>query len=150
MAASLSRLSKSSESPPSTTHLGLPPHNTHRTIKLWRGTECAATLEGHDGPVLSLAVAPGGDLISGSGDATARRWAGGRCVQVYKGHTDTVRALCALPGVGFVSGSHDATLRVWALSGETLAELVGHTALVYAVAAAQDGSLIVSGALRSF
>lgn len=58
---------------------------------MWRGSECAATLEGHEGPVLSLAVTPDGDILSGSGDTTIRRWSGGKCVQTYKGHTDTVR-----------------------------------------------------------
>lgn len=46
--------------------------------------------------------------------------------------------------MGFVSASHDCTLRVWDLAGETLAELVGHTALVYAAAATANG-LIASG-----
>jgi phospholipase A-2-activating protein len=67
-----------------------PPHQT-RTIKIWRGSECIQTLEGHEGPVLSLAVTPSGDILSGSGDTTIRRWSGGKCVQTYKGHTDTVR-----------------------------------------------------------
>jgi WD40 repeat protein len=43
-----------------------------------------------------------------------------------------------------VSGSHDTTIRVWALSGQVLAELVGHTALVYAVAAG-PGGILASG-----
>jgi WD40 repeat protein len=60
---------------------------------VWRGTECIATLEGHEGPVLSLAVTREGDILSGSGDTTIRRWAGGKCVQTYKGHTDTVRCV---------------------------------------------------------
>jgi WD40 repeat protein len=111
---------------------------------VWRGTECVAVLEGHEGPVLSLAVTPGGDILSGSGDTTVRRWSGGKCVQTYRGHTDTVRALCVLPGVGFVSGSHDQSLRVWTVEGEVLAELYGHSALIYTVAASADG-LIVSG-----
>jgi hypothetical protein len=56
-----------------------------------------------------------------------------------------VRGLCNLPGVGFVSASHDTTLRVWSMEGETLATLAGHTALVYACAAAPNGT-IASGA----
>lgn len=50
-----------------------------------------------------------------------------------------------LPNVGFVSASHDGTLRVWAADGSVLAELVGHTALVYAVAASPDGGTLASG-----
>jgi phospholipase A-2-activating protein len=57
-----------------------------------------------------------------------------------------VRGLCNLPGVGFVSASNDMTLRVWTLAGDTVAELVGHTALVYSCAATDEG-LILSGAL---
>lgn len=55
-----------------------------------------------------------------------------------------IRALCVLPGVGFVSASHDQSLRVWALTGETLAELYGHSAIIYCVAAT-PGGLIASG-----
>jgi len=54
------------------------------------------------------------------------------------------RALAILPGVGFVSGSHDFTAKVWALSGEVVSELLGHTALIYAVAALPNG-LIATG-----
>ena len=57
-----------------------------------------------------------------------------------------MRGLCNLPGVGFVSASHDCTLRVWTLEGETVANLVGHTALVYTCAASSKG-LIASGVL---
>jgi phospholipase A-2-activating protein len=95
--------------------------------------------------VLCLAVLEGGDLISGSGDTTIKRWQGTKCVATYKGHTDTVRGLAALPGVGFVSGSHDCSLRVWSLDGTTLAEMHGHTAIIYSVAAAGSSGLIASG-----
>lgn len=49
------------------------------------------------------------------------------------------RGLALLPGIGFVSASHDHTLRVWDDAGALLAELVGHTALVYRTAALADG-----------
>ncbi len=49
------------------------------------------------------------------------------------------RGLALLPGIGFVSASHDHTLRVWDAGGALLAELVGHTALVYRAAAAAGG-----------
>lgn len=62
----------------------------------------------------------------------------------YSGHTDSVRGLCEMPGIGFVSASHDTTLRVWSTDGETLTELIGHSALVYACAATSSG-LIASG-----
>ena len=54
------------------------------------------------------------------------------------------RGLALLPNVGVVSASHDQTLKVWTFSGECIAELAGHTALVYACAATADG-LVASG-----
>jgi WD40 repeat protein len=36
-------------------------------------------------------------------------------------------------------------LQVWTLTGEVLSELIGHTALVYAVAGSSDGTMVVSG-----
>lgn len=46
--------------------------------------------------------------------------------------------------IGVVSASHDQTLRVWTFQGDCIAELVGHTALVYSAACSDDGSLIAS------
>lgn len=54
------------------------------------------------------------------------------------------RGLALLNNIGVVSASHDQTLRVWTFEGEYVAELVGHTALVYSAACSDDGSLIAS------
>jgi phospholipase A-2-activating protein len=59
-----------------------------------------------------------------------------RCLKVRRAKR---RGLALLPGIGFVSASHDHTLRVWDAGGALLAELVGHTALVYRAAAAAGG-----------
>lgn len=56
----------------------------------------------------------------------------------------TCRGLALLNNIGVVSASHDQTLRVWTFEGECIAELVGHTALVYSAAGSDDGSLIAS------
>lgn len=40
-----------------------------------------------------------------------------------------------MPGLGFATASHDMTCRVWDSTGGLLAELVGHSAIVYCVAA---------------
>ena len=56
----------------------------------------------------------------------------------------TNRGLALLPNVGVVSASHDQLLKVWTFSGECIAELAGHTALVYCAAATADG-LVASG-----
>ncbi len=45
------------------------------------------------------------------------------------------RGICAVPGLGFATASHDMTCRVWDSTGGLLAELVGHSAIVYCVAA---------------
>ncbi len=55
------------------------------------------------------------------------------------------RGLALLSTIGVVSASHDQTLRVWTFQGDCIAELVGHTALVYNAACSDDGSLIASG-----
>ena len=36
-----------------------------------------------------------------------------------------------LPGLGVVSASHDQTLRVWTFTGDCLATLCGHNAIIY-------------------
>ena len=41
------------------------------------------------------------------------------------------RGLTLLPGLGVVSASHDQTLRVWTSTGECLATLCGHSAIIY-------------------
>ena len=61
-------------------------------------------------------------------------------------HLDFVgcRGLSVVPDLGVVSASHDQTLRLWSFAGETLAELAGHTALVYSAAANASTGLIAS------
>lgn len=54
------------------------------------------------------------------------------------------RGLALLKDIGVVSASHDLTLRVWSFEGECIAELIGHTALVYSAACSHDSSLIAS------
>lgn len=109
------------------------------TIRVWNEEGKAVVLDGHQGPVQCLAVLPDGDLLSGSNDKTIRRWVNATCQQIITGHEDTVRGLAVLPGLGFVSASHDTTLRIWTADGQTIATLLGHTALVYSAAAASNG-----------
>jgi phospholipase A-2-activating protein len=119
-----------------------------KTVRVWRGGACGATLEGHEGAVLALAALPGGrTLASGSGDRAIKFWDldDGSCTGTLAAHADTVRGLAALPGLGLVSASHDTSLKVWTLAGECLAEMAGHTAIVYCAAASADGSLVASG-----
>ncbi|PRW44412.1 phospholipase A-2-activating [Chlorella sorokiniana] len=115
-----------------------------KTIRIWRGGQCVQVLEGHEAAVLCLLQLPNGDLLSGSGDCTIRVWSGGKCTHTIPAHSDSVRGLALFPNVGVVSASHDQTLKVWTLAGECVAELVGHTALVYCAACTFDG-LVASG-----
>lgn len=114
------------------------------TIRDWNDSGEAVVLEGHQGPVQCLALLPDGSLLSGSNDKTIRRWLHGACQQTITGHQDTVRGLAVVDGLGFVSASHDTTLRVWTGGGESVATLVGHSALVYSAASGGCG-LIASG-----
>jgi phospholipase A-2-activating protein len=147
-----------------------------KTVRIWNSDgECQATLQGHDGAVLSLAVitplqktnsAPDTVpqvtyLVTGSGDCTIRLWSVStslnRCIDTIKAHTDSVRCLAAIPGgTGFVSASHDGTIKVWQLDADDVndgasptvvlcRDLVGHTALVYSASVSPDGSLVISG-----
>ncbi|PNW78780.1 hypothetical protein CHLRE_09g389912v5 [Chlamydomonas reinhardtii] len=132
---------------------GLVSASLDKTVRVWRDGKCAATLTGHEGPVLCLLVLPGGEILSGSGDTTVKMWApgGGPCIHTIKAHTDTVRGMCLVPGLGFATASHDMSIKVWDSTGGVLAELVGHTAIVYCVAAvdapavAGGGVLLASG-----
>ncbi|GIL66282.1 hypothetical protein Vafri_19894 [Volvox africanus] len=110
-----------------------------KTLRIWRGGKCVSTLTGHQGPVLCLLVLEGGEVLSGSGDTSVKMWApgGGPCIHTIKAHTDTVRGMCMVPGLGFATASHDLSVRVWDSRGSLLAELVGHSAIVYTVAAVE-------------
>jgi len=54
-----------------------------------------------------------------------------------------------VPGGGVVSGSHDFSLRFWTTQGETLLEMLGHTALVYSVACSSVGTIASASEDRS-
>ena len=68
--------------------------HTISTLRIWSPADgrCLAVLYGHAGPVLAVAaLAPSGDVLSGSGDKTIKVWRGGSCIATLTGHTDTVR-----------------------------------------------------------
>ncbi|CAI7880624.1 unnamed protein product [Closterium sp. NIES-54] len=115
-----------------------------KTIRVWREGHCQQQLSGHESSVLCLAAAPNGLLFSGSGDCTIRCWDGSSCIKSVRAHSDSVRGLALLPAVGLLSASHDGSVKLWDLSLQPLLEMVGHTALVYSVAATAGGELIAS------
>jgi cytochrome c len=119
-------------------------------IALWRAGDerPERVLEGHQGPVVMLAVSPdGARLASASWDRTVRLWplAGGT-PRVLEGHQQNVNAVAFAPdGRMLASAGYDATLRLWPLDGGAPAFVTLPTPL-NAVAIAPDGEIATAGA----
>ncbi|KAH7288377.1 hypothetical protein KP509_31G024400 [Ceratopteris richardii] len=114
------------------------------SIRRWRQGQCLEILKGHQGPVQAIVMLPSGEMVTGSSDCTIKIWKGSKCIRTFSGHSDTVRGLALMPNVGILSASHDGSIRLWSVSGDTLLEMVGHTAIVYCVAASSSG-IVASG-----
>jgi hypothetical protein len=125
------------------------------TIKVWSGGKCTHTIAAHSD---SVRWVPGGAAVPADYGQAGRAVAGqdlprtrltsccpfARLPLPLPIAASTNRGLALLPNVGVVSASHDQLLKVWTFSGECIAELAGHTALVYCAAATADG-LVASG-----
>jgi cytochrome c len=131
-------------------------------IAIWKPGEPqpSAVLEGHQAPVVALAVSPDGTtLASASWDHTARLWpliplpnppplagegkGGGR---VIEGHQQNVNGVAFTPdGRALVTAGYDATLRIWPLSGGSPAVNTLPSPL-NTVAVAPDGEIVTAGA----
>ncbi|OBT42047.1 hypothetical protein VE00_07428 [Pseudogymnoascus sp. WSF 3629] len=108
------------------------------------------TLEGHSGPVNSVAFSPDGKQVaSGSDDNTVRlrNAATGAELQTLKGHSRWVWSVAFSPDSKQVaSGSSDNTVRLWnAATGAALQTLKGHSGWVKSVAFSLDGKQVASG-----
>jgi len=113
-------------------------------------TAMLQTLEGHFGPVMSVAFSPDGtQVVSGSYDQTVRLWdaATGALQQTLEGHSGPVMSVAFSPdGTQVVSGSDDQTARLWdAATGALQQTLEGHFRPVMSVAFSPDGTQVVSG-----
>ncbi|MCO5582716.1 hypothetical protein L7F22_036615 [Adiantum nelumboides] len=62
---------------------------------------------------------------------------------------NTVRGLAFMPNMGILSASHDGSVRFWSVNGDPLLEMIGHTAIVYCVAASSSGD-VASGSEDCF
>ncbi|XP_057836619.2 uncharacterized protein LOC131046848 [Cryptomeria japonica] len=119
------------------------------TVRRWRNGKAVESWQAHQAPIQTILKLPSGEIATGSTDHTLKVWRGSTCVHTFTGHTDTVRGLAIMPDVGILSASHDGSVKLWALSGETLVELIGHSSIVYSVAAHSSG-LIASGSEDRF
>ncbi|MEE9479888.1 MAG: c-type cytochrome, partial [Kiloniellales bacterium] len=91
------------------------------TVRIWNLAEGreALVLQGHDGPVLGVAVSRDGRLIASGGlDRTVRVWdaSTGEPVALLEGHFEPVWALAFSPDARrLVSAGADEVVRVWDL-----------------------------------
>ncbi|EXL39405.1 hypothetical protein FOCG_17986 [Fusarium oxysporum f. sp. radicis-lycopersici 26381] len=114
---------------------------------------CLQTLEGHDGPVFSVAFSADGQrLASGSNDRTVKVWDAvtGACVQTLEGHGGSVNSVAfSADDQHLASGSYD-TIKVWdAVTGACGQTLEGHGGSVNSVAFSADGQHLVSGSYNT-
>jgi phospholipase A-2-activating protein len=89
-------------------------------IRLWtlEGRQ-VAQLYGHENFIYSLAVLPGGELVSSSEDRTARIWKGDQCIQTITHPAISVWSVAASQDSGdIVTGASDRIVRVFTRSNE--------------------------------
>jgi WD40 repeat protein len=108
------------------------------------------TLQGHSGPVSSLAISPDGKtLVSGSWDKTIKLWnlATGEQIRTLTGHSEWVYSVAISPdGKTLASGGEDKTIKLWNLAtGEQIRTLTGHSDWVFSIAISPDGKTLASG-----
>lgn len=90
--------------------------STDQTARLWRvGSGVLDTvLYGHTGSILDVSFGPNGEVVTASGDGTARTWgANGRPLQILRGHQGAVTAATFAADGSVVSAGADGTIRVW-------------------------------------
>ena len=104
--------------------------------------------EGHDAPIVSLAVSPdGARLASASWDHTVRIWSlSDGAQQVLEGHAQNVNGVAFTPdGRSLVSVGYDGELRIWPLAAGT-PNVVPLASSLNAVAVAPDGEIVTGAA----
>ena len=114
------------------------------------GTAGRTPLTGHTGSISAIVFTPGGGLLTGATDRTARVWdlsSGPASAQILGPHSGGVTAVAVSPdGRSLATGAWDKRARVW--SAESLASppvvLAGHTGPVWSVAFSPDGDALAT------
>jgi cytochrome c len=108
----------------------------------------AAQLQGHGGPIKSLAISADGTFaLSGSFDTSAIRWSlqKNSAEQVLRFHESAVNAVVVIAGGKLATGGEDGQVAIWNDRQPAPATILkGHTAPVVALAASPDGKWIAS------
>ncbi|WP_353475638.1 c-type cytochrome (plasmid) [Salipiger sp. H15] len=100
-----------------------------------------ATLKGHGGPIMGIAVSPSGQVATGSFDNSVGLWENGM-PRWLEGHAAAVTALTWGPDGTLVSGGDDFAVRVWGAAPRVLGK---HQGKVAALAVSPDGRTVASG-----
>jgi cytochrome c len=98
-------------------------------------------LAGHGGPIMGLATAPDGRVVSASFDNTVGLWQDGE-PRWFEGHAAAVIAVLAAPDGTLYSAGDDFTVRAW---GAIDAVVGQHAAKVTSLALSPDGQWLASG-----
>lgn len=104
----------------------------------------------HSGPVLSVAISPGGKtLASSSRDETIKLWSipDGQLLETLKGHNPDVNSVQFSPdGKTLASGSSDSTIKLWSVPDGQLVKTINvPSGNVSSVCFDRDGKILASG-----
>jgi len=109
--------------------------------------ETIKELKGHDASVWAVLSYDADHIITGCADKHVRIFhSSGKLIKDIGGLPDVVRALCKLPtghesGAAFASAGNDQIIRLWTLDGDEMAQLHGHEAFIYSLAASSNGDI---------
>ncbi|KAF8163523.1 phospholipase A-2-activating protein [Crassisporium funariophilum] len=95
------------------------------------------SLIGHTENICALDITPGGAIISGSWDKTAKVWKGFALVYDLKGHQQSVWAVLGVDEDQFLTGSADKTIKLWQ-NHKALHTFTGHQDAVRGLALIPD------------
>ncbi|KAL6901147.1 vegetative incompatibility protein HET-E-1 [Trichoderma evansii] len=120
-------------------------------VKVWDAAtaECLQTLEGHRGPIWSVAfLVNGTKLASASEDKTIKIWDAltGACIQTLTGHNSAINSIASTQdGKVLASASADNSVRIWDIAkGVCLQVFKGHEDCVRSMEFSCDGAKLAS------